>query len=706
MSHLLHLLPEHVDGAYMGLPTEELIETCAYMSHRHPNYGLFAGRVRMYQMHQTYPKDIFSLYTSFLPGMLSPKMIEMSQTYRSELNAMVDWERDFTFDYMAVRVLEKTYLMPNELPQFMYLRVAMELMGPNLDEVKKCYDNLSTRMFTFATPTLINAGRIKNQMSSCFLSSMKDDSIAGIFETLKECAQISQTAGGLGVHVHNIRSAGSYIASSNGHSSGLVPMCRVWNNMVRYVDQGGGKRKGACAMYLEPWHADIFEFIALKRNTGKDDERARDLFYGLWIPDLFMQQVVDDGDWYLMDPAESPYLADLNGKEFEKLYAMYVDQGLYKRKIQARELWHAMLDSMIETGVPYMLFKDACNRKSNQQNLGTIKCSNLCAEIVEYSSPTETAVCNLASLTLPSYVKDGTFDFNKLDEVTYQLVRCMNKVIDNNYYPVESTRRSNMKNRPLGIGVNGLADIFQMLKIDYDSPEAMNLQTKIFAHIYYSAMLSSVYLAAESEPYQSYHGSPLSKGQLQCDLWGVTPDPSLNWDLLRTKLKEYGARNSLLVAVMPTASTSQLLGSNECTEPFMTNVLSKKLLSGEYVVLNKHLVQDLMELGLWTGEMENRLILANGSVQDILEIPADIRSRYKTAWEISQKTIIDMASARGPYVCQSQSMNLFMSTPTYGTLSSMLIYSWKSGLKTGCYYLRTKPAVNAIKFTTCTACSS
>jgi ribonucleoside-diphosphate reductase alpha chain len=558
---------------------------------------------------------------------------------------------------------------------------------------------MSERWFTHATPTLFNAGTPKPQMSSCFLLAMKDDSIDGIYDTLKNCAKISQSAGGIGLSIHNIRATGSYIRGTNGTSNGIIPMLRVFNDTARYVDQGGGKRKGSFAVYLEPWHADIFEFLDLRKNNGKEEMRARDLFLALWISDLFMRRVEENGKWTLFCPNEAPGLHDCWGEEFEALYLKYEEEGRGRRTIEARDLWNKILESQIETGNPYMLYKDACNRKSNQQNLGTIKSSNLCTEILEYTSSDEIAVCNLASIALPRFVKDGQFDHQKLFEITYQVTKNLNKVIDRNYYPVPETRRSNMRHRPIGLGVQGLADTFILLRMPFDSAEAAELNKEIHETIYYAAMTASKDLSIIDGPYESFIGSPVSEGIFQFDMWGVTPSSRWEWDVLKEEVKKYGVRNSLLLAPMPTASTSQILGNNECFEPYTSNIYSRRVLSGEFVIVNKHLLKDLVALGLWNDKMKNKIIAANGSVQGIDEIPQNIKDLYKTVWEIKQKALIDMAADRGAYICQSQSLNLFVENPNFAKLSSMHFYAWKKGLKTGMYYLRTKAAADAIKFT-------
>jgi len=581
----------------------------------------------------------------------------------------------------------------------MYMRVAIGIHKDDIASAINTYHLMSERWFTHATPTLFNAGTPKPQMSSCFLLTMKDDSIDGIYDTLKQTAKISQSAGGIGLAIHNIRATGSYIGGTNGTSNGLIPMLRVFNDTARYVDQGGGKRKGAFAIYLEPWHADIFEFLDLRKNHGKEELRARDLFYALWISDLFMKRVEADGDWSLFCPHESPGLADCWGEEFEKLYTSYEARGKARKKVRAQDLWFAILDAQIETGTPYLLYKDSANRKSNQQNLGTIRSSNLCTEIIEYTSPDEVAVCNLASLALPRFVIGGKFDHDKLYEVTYEVTKNLNKIIDNNYYPVEEARNSNTRHRPIGLGVQGLADAFILLRLPFESDKAKQLNREIFETIYFAAMTASKDLAKIAGPYATFAGSPASKGVFQFDMWNT--EPSLRWDWYRLKdeVIKHGIRNSLLVAPMPTASTSQILGNNECFEPYTSNIYVRRVLSGEFVVVNKHLLKDLVELNLWNDEMKNRIILHNGSVQQIEEIPDAVKEIYKTVWEIKQRNLIDMAADRGAYICQSQSLNLFVETPSAGKLTSMHFYAWKSGLKTGMYYLRTQAASQAVQFT-------
>jgi ribonucleoside-diphosphate reductase alpha chain len=585
-----------------------------------------------------------------------------------------------------------------ERPQHMFMRVSIGIHKEDIDAAIETYNLMSERWFIHATPTLFNAGTPKPQMSSCFLLTMKDDSIDGIYDTLKQCAKISQSAGGIGLSIHTIRATGSYIKGTNGTSNGIVPMLRVFNDTARYVDQGGGKRKGSFAIYLEPWHADIIDFLNLKKNHGKEELRARDLFFALWVPDLFMKRVEENGDWSLFCPNEAPGLADCYGEEFESLYKKYEREGRQRKTIKAQELWMAIVESQIETGTPYMLYKDACNSKSNQKNLGTIRSSNLCTEIIEYTAPDEVAVCNLASVALPRYVKDGSFDFNRLFDVVYVMTKNLNKIIDNNYYPVEEARKSNMRHRPIGLGVQGLADVFSMLRVPFDSEEAAQLNRDIFETIYYAALTSSKDLAKKDGAYETFAGSPASQGILQYDMWGVTPGNRWEWDVLKEEIKTYGLRNSLLVAPMPTASTSQILGNNECFEPYTSNIYSRRTLSGEFTIVNKHLLKDLVRLGLWNQQMKDKIIAANGSIQNIPEIPEDIKALYKTVWEIKQKVIIDMAADRGAYIDQSQSLNLFMAQPNTTKISSMHFYAWKKGLKTGMYYLRTQAAAQAVQF--------
>lgn len=709
-------------GIYPGVTTIELdnlaAETAASMTTMHPEYAILAARIAVSNLHKQ-TKKVFSqvvedLYHYVNPRndkhspMISEEVYNIVQEHKEELNSAIVYDRDFNYNYFGFKTLERSYLLKlngqvHERPQHMVMRVALGIHGDNIPKVLETYNLMSNKFFTHASPTLYNAGTPHPQMSSCFLVCMKDDSIDGIYDTLKSCALISKSAGGVGLSVHNIRATGSYIAGTNGTSNGILPMLRVFNNTARYVDQGGNKRPGAFAIYLEPWHDDVFEFIDLRKNHGKEEVRARDLFLALWIPDLFMKRVKADDDWTLMCPNECPGLADVWGDEFEELYTRYERMGKGRRTIKAQKLWYAILEAQTETGNPFMLYKDQANRKSNQQNLGTIKSSNLCCEIVEYSSPEETAVCNLASIALPAFVKtrdDGVlYDFQHLHDVTKVITKNLNKVIDKNYYPVPEARNSNMRHRPIALGVQGLADTFFMLRLPFDSKEAQELNVQIFETIYHAAVESSIEMAAEEGPYESYEGSPASQGKLSYDLWGVTPSDLWDWDQLKQDLKKHGLRNSLLVAPMPTASTSQILGYNECFEPFTSNFYSRRVLAGEFQIVNPYLLKDLVEMGLWNEDMKNRLVASGGSIKDIPSIPNDLKDLYKTVWEISQKVIIDMAAARGPFIDQSQSLNIYMQSPTMGKLTSMHFYGWSKGLKTGMYYLRTQAASAPIQFT-------
>ncbi|TWJ04424.1 ribonucleoside-diphosphate reductase alpha chain [Mucilaginibacter frigoritolerans] len=708
-----------IEGLFDGVTTSELdnlaAETAASLTTKHPDYALLASRIAVSNLHKNTIKS-FSETMRILHGYVDPKtgkdasMIaddvwEIIEKNAEELDSSIIYDRDFGFDYFGFKTLEKSYLLKvngkiAERPQHLFMRVAVGIHKEDIESAIKTYNLMSERWFTHGTPTLFNAGTPKPQMSSCFLISMKDDSIDGIYDTLKQTAKISQSAGGIGLSIHNVRATGSYISGTNGTSNGIIPMLRVFNDTARYVDQGGGKRKGAFAIYLEPWHADIFEFLDLRKNHGKEEMRARDLFYALWVSDLFMQRVEANEDWSLFCPHEAPGLADCWGKEFEDLYTKYEREGRARKVIKAQELWFAVLDAQVETGTPYLLYKDAANGKSNQQNLGTIKSSNLCTEIIEYTSPDEIAVCNLASIALPRFVREGVFDHVKLYEVTYQATLNLNKVIDGNYYPVKEAEYSNLRHRPVGLGVQGLADAFILLRLPFESEEAKKLNKEIFETIYFAAMTASKDLAIKDGPYETFKGSPLSKGKFQFDLWNVTPESGRwDWENLRLDVMNHGVRNSLLVAPMPTASTSQILGNNECFEPYTSNIYTRRVLSGEFVIVNKHLLRDLVNLGLWTPAMKDKIITANGSVQDIAEIPADIKELYKTVWEIKMRTIIDMAADRGAYICQSQSLNLFINQPNASKLTSMHFYAWKKGLKTGMYYLRTQAASQAVKFT-------
>lgn len=707
-----------IEGVYDGVTTTELdnlaAETAASMTPVHPDYAILASRIAVSNLHKNTDKH-FSVIMDRLFNYVNPKTGEKAPLIADDvyevivdnaelLDSTIIYDRDYNFDYFGFKTLERSYLLKldgkvAERPQHMYMRVAIGIHKGDIENVIKTYNRLSEGWFTHATPTLFNAGTPNPQMSSCFLLTTKDDSIEGIFDTLRQCAKISQTAGGIGLSIHNIRATGSYIRGTNGASNGIVPMLRVFNDTARYVDQGGGKRKGSFAIYLEPWHADIFDFLDLKKNHGKEELRARDLFYALWIPDLFMKRVKEDGEWSLFCPNEAKGLADCYGEVFEDLYHTYEEAGRARKTIKARELWNKILESQIETGTPYMLYKDAANSKSNQKNLGTIKSSNLCTEIIEYTAPDEVAVCNLASMALPKYIINGKFDHDALFDATYEVTINLNRIIDGNYYPVEEARNSNMRHRPIGLGVQGLADTFIMLRMPFDSPEAAKLNAEIFETIYHAALVASKDLAKAEGHYESYAGSPISQGIFQFDMWGVTPSSRWNWDVLREEIKQYGVRNSLLLAPMPTASTAQILGNNECFEPYTSNIYTRRVLSGEFVIVNKHLMHDLVDLGLWNDSMKQKIIMSNGSIQNIDEIPQDVKEIYKTVWEIKQKVIIDMAADRGAFIDQSQSLNLFMENPNFGKLTSMHFYAWEKGLKTGMYYLRTKAATDAIKFT-------
>jgi ribonucleoside-diphosphate reductase alpha chain len=746
---------------YPNIHTSELDELaaqiCASLSTEHPDYGKLSSNIIISNHHKnTFPSFTETIKSLYSENLVSKKIMDIIEIHGSKLNDVIDYERDFLIDYFGFKTLEKSYLMKIngiiiERPQHLFMRVSLGIHEFDIKEAIETYDLMSKKYFTHATPTLFNAGTNRPQLSSCFLLSMKSDSIDGIFSTLKDCAMISKWAGGIGLHIHNVRSKNSKIRGTNGISNGLVPMLRVFNNTARYVDQGGGKRNGSIAIYLEPWHKDVEEFLLLRKNHGAEEDRARDLFYALWIPDLFMKRVKANAKWTLFCPDENPGLSDVHSDEFEKLYLEYEEKG-YGKTIQARELWFKILESQIETGTPYLCFKDASNNKSNQQNLGTIKSSNLCTEIIEYSSPTEYAVCNLASIGLSNFVNRETreFDYNFLHKVTKTITKNLNKVIDCNYYPVPETEFSNKLHRPVGIGVQGLADVFVLMKVGFDSLEAEEINERIFETIYHASLETSCEIAQKREglikeyleientlnygsvdesltkelinrkntlsdilkiieketqrdsflgTYSSYIGSPMSKGQLQFDLWGKQPYGGWDWQTLRDNIAKYGVRNSLLLAPMPTASTSQILGNNECIEPFTSNIYVRRTLAGEFVVVNKYLIADLIELNLWNEELKNQIIKNNGSVQDIECIPNDIKTIYKTVWEVGNKALINNAAIRGKYICQSQSLNLFMDKPDFKKLSSMHFYSWEKGLKTGIYYLRTKPVAQAQQFT-------
>ena len=718
MVKVIDVAKKTIEGIYEGVPTTELdnlaAETAASLTITHPDYAILASRIAVSNLHKNTTKSFSDTmrnlynYTDKASGKRLPIIAEdvmaIIEEHADVLDSTIIYDRDYAFDYFGFKTLEKSYLFKidgkiAERPQHMYMRVAVGIHKNNIEDAIKTYHLMSEKWFTHATPTLFNAGTPKPQMSSCFLLTMKEDSIDGIYDTLKQTAKISQSAGGIGLAIHNIRATGSYIGGTNGTSNGIIPMLRVFNDTARYVDQGGGKRKGAFAIYLEPWHADVFAFLDLRKNHGKEEMRARDLFIALWMSDLFMKRVEANEQWSLFCPNEAPGLSECYGEEFEILYTKYEAEGKARKTIKAQELWFKILESQIETGTPYLLYKDAANSKSNQQNLGTIKCSNLCTEIMEYTSPEEVAVCNLASLALPRFVIDGKFDHQKLYEVIYQVAKNLNAVIDNNYYPVEEAKTSNMKHRPIGLGVQGLADAFIMLRLPFESDLAKMLNKNIFETIYFAAMTASKDLAKTQGAYETFAGSPVSKGIFQFDMWGVTPTDRWDWAGLKEEVIQYGVRNSLLLAPMPTASTSQIFGNNECFEPYTSNIYSRRVLSGEFIIVNKHLLKDLVQLGLWTNAMKNKIIAANGSIQKIDEIPADIKELYKTVWEIKQRNLIDMAADRGAYICQSQSLNLFVDSPTTSKLTSMHFYAWKKGLKTGMYYLRTQAAAQAVQFT-------
>lgn len=710
-----------IEGLYDGVTTSELdnlaAETAASMTVTHPDYAQLAARIAVSNLHKNTKKSFSEtmtdmyLYVNPRTGqkapLISDEVYEVIKNNAEALDSMIIYNRDFNYDYFGFKTLERSYLLKIngkivERPQHMLMRVSVGIHLNDIEAVKETYELMSKKFFTHATPTLFNAGTPKPQMSSCFLLTMKDDSIDGIYDTLKQTAKISQSAGGIGLSIHNVRATGSYIRGTNGTSNGIVPMLRVFNDTARYVDQGGGKRKGSFAIYLETWHADIFEFLDLKKNHGKEEMRARDLFFAMWTSDLFMKRVQEDSTWTLMCPNECPGLCDVYGDEFEALYTSYEAAGKGRKTIKARELWEKILESQIETGTPYMLYKDAANRKSNQKNLGTIRSSNLCTEILEYTSPDEIAVCNLASISLPMFVENGKFDHQNLYNVTKRVTRNLNRVIDRNYYPVPEAENSNMRHRPIGLGVQGLADAFILMRLPFTSDEAKQLNQEIFETLYFAAVTASMEMAKEEGPYSTFKGSPISQGEFQYNLWGLK-DSDLSgrwdWESLRKEVVKHGVRNSLLVAPMPTASTSQILGNNEAFEPYTSNIYTRRVLSGEFIVVNKHLLEDLVKLGLWNETLKQEIMRHNGSVQNIDAIPQDIKELYKTVWEMSMKDIIDMSRQRGYFIDQSQSLNLFMEGATYAKLTSMHFYAWQSGLKTGMYYLRTKAAVDAIKFT-------
>jgi ribonucleoside-diphosphate reductase alpha chain len=715
-----------IEGIYDGVTTIDLdnlaAEVAAAKTIDHPDYALLASRIAVSNLHKetkkTFSEVMHDLYTYIDPKTNQPASLLADDVYqivmdnKELLDSSIIYDRDFRYEYFGFKTLTRSYLMKlngkiAERPQQMLMRVAIGIHKRDVQAAITTYHLMSEGWFTHATPTLFNAGTPKPQMSSCFLLTMKEDSIGGIYDTLKSCAQISQSAGGIGLAIHDIRATGSYIKGTNGTSNGIVPMLRVFNDTARYVDQGGGKRKGSFAIYIEPWHADVFDFLDLKKNHGKEENRTRDLFLALWIPDLFMKRVKDNGEWTLMCPHECPGLSDVHSEAFEKLYLQYEKEGKGRKTIKAQDLWFKILESQVETGTPYMLYKDAANSKSNQQNLGTIKSSNLCTEIIEYTAPDEIAVCNLASLALPKYVKeDKSFDHDKLFEVTYQATVNLNRIIDENFYPVEDAKKSNLRHRPIGLGVQGLADTFILMGLPFESPGAKALNKEIFETLYFAAMTASKDQAIEFGTYETYAGSPVSNSIFQYDMWGVVPSNRWDWSQLKAEVKKHGVRNSLLLAPMPTASTAQILGNNECFEPYTSNLYTRRVLSGEFIIVNRHLLKDLVKAGLWNRDMRLKIMSANGSIQNISEIPQDIKDLYKTAWEISQKSILELAADRGAYICQSQSLNIFMENANFAKLTSMHFYGWEKGLKTGMYYLRTKAATDAIKFTVDQAISS
>ncbi len=715
-----------IEGLYDGVTTSELdnlaAEIAATMTVQHPDYAKLAARISVSNLHKNTKKSfsgvMTDLYTYVNPRtgkkgpMIADDVYKIIMDNAEKLDSTIIYNRDFGYDYFGFKTLERSYLLKIngqivERPQHMLMRVSVGIHKEDIDAAVETYELMSKRMFTHATPTLFNAGTPKPQMSSCFLLQMQEDSIDGIYDTLKQTAKISQSAGGIGLSIHNVRARGSYIRGTNGTSNGIIPMLQVYNDTARYVDQGGGKRKGSFAVYMEPWHADVFDFLELKKNHGKEEMRARDLFYAMWIPDLFMKRVQENGDWTLMCPNECPHLFDTYGEEFEKIYTGYEKIGKGRKTIKARDLWEKILEAQIETGNPYMLYKDSVNRKSNQKNLGTIRSSNLCTEIMEYTAKDEVAVCNLASIALPMYITENQqgekqFNHKKLFDVTKKVTRNLDTVIDRNYYPVKEAENSNMRHRPIGLGVQGLADVFITLRLPFTSDEAKQLNQDIFETIYFAAVTSSMEMAKNKEPYSTFKGSPMSEGEFQFNMWNISEDDlsgRWDWKKLRKKVLKHGLRNSLLVAPMPTASTSQILGNNEAFEPYTSNIYTRRVLSGEFIVVNKHLLEDLVALGLWDNDMKEQIMRANGSIQHIDSIPQELKDLYKTVWEMSMKDIIDMARQRSYFIDQSQSLNLFMQDPDFAKLTSMHFYAWKSGLKTGMYYLRTKSAVNAIQFT-------
>tara|TARA_Y100000389_G_scaffold158205_1_gene159565 strand:+ start:1142 stop:3493 length:2352 start_codon:yes stop_codon:yes gene_type:complete len=712
------LVMKVIDQLYNNIETTKIdeltAEQCAAMSSIHPDYNRLAGYI-VVSNHQKNTQPLFSEVMNSLyffkdkhdqhKPLISHQLHIIVEKHGELLDSMIIHERDYLIDYFGFKTLERSYLMrinnkAIERIQHLWLRVALGIHGEDIEKVRTTYEHMSQKYFTHATPTLYNAGTPHPQLSSCFLEAMEDDSIDGIYNTLKDCALISKWAGGIGLHIHNIRASGSHIRGTNGHSNGIVPMLKVFNNTAKYVDQGGGRRNGSFAIYLEPWHADIEIFLQMRKNHGDEELKARDLFYALWIPDLFMERVKSDGLWTLMCPDECPGLSDVYGDEFKKLYENYEEKSKTRQTMKARDLWFQILDSQMETGTPYLLYKDACNRKSNQKNIGTIKSSNLCTEIVQYSDANETAVCNLASIALANFVEDGVFNYEKLHNVTEIVVDNLNKVIDVNYYPIEKTRVSNMKHRPVGLGVSGLADVFMKMNLPFNSPEAKKINKNIFETIYHSSLQTSCLLSQIHGPYETFSGSPASQGILQFDMWNVDPSHErYDWSSLKEKIKINGLRNSLLLAPMPTASTSQILGVNECIEPITSNIYNRRTMAGEFMVSNKYLMNDLIQLNLWNEKTKNNIIANNGSIQQIDMIPQNIKDKYKTVWEIPMRDIIDMAADRGAFICQSQSLNLWVEEPNYNTLTSMHFYGWSKGLKTGIYYLRRRARHQAQQFT-------
>jgi ribonucleoside-diphosphate reductase alpha chain len=714
------LVMKVIDQLYDGISTTKIdelsAEQCASMASVHPDYNILAGRI-VVSNHRKNTSDSFSHVMERLyeykdmhgksSPLISQELYDVVQKWKGELDAMCDYERDYLIDYFGFKTLDRAYLMKInketvERAQHMWLRVAIGIHGDNLDKIKETYDCMSLKYFTHATPTLFNAGTPHPQLSSCYLLSMEGDSIDGIYNTLKDCALISKWAGGIGLHIHNIRASGSHIRGTNGSSNGIVPMLRVFNNTAKYVDQGGGKRNGSFAVYLEPWHADVELFLQMRKNHGDEELKARDLFYALWIPDLFMERVKADSHWTLMCPDECPGLSDVYGEEFNRLYKSYEISGNGRKTVKARELWFQILDAQMETGTPYLLYKDAANKKSNQKNIGTIKSSNLCTEIMEYSDDKETAVCNLASIALPAFVDrtttPPTFNYEKLHEISKIVTYNLNRIIDVNFYPTPKTELSNKRHRPIGIGVQGLADVFMQMDLPFESDESKQINKNIFETIYHAALEQSCELACTEGPYETFEGSPAHKGELQFDMWGVVPD-RYDWQALKTRIQTHGLRNSLLLAPMPTASTSQILGYNECIEPITSNIYSRRTIAGEFILANKYLMHDLIALDLWNEKMKNNIIANHGSIQHIETIPQHIRNKYKTVWEIPMRNLIDMSADRGAFICQSQSLNLWLEDPNYSNLTSMHFYAWSKGLKTGIYYLRRRARHQAQQFT-------